>query len=44
MIFWNKLWNIKRLFGIYVQLLSETFAILRTVRDIVIMYIGLHVK
>jgi hypothetical protein len=35
-IFWNKLLNIERVFGISVQLFSETSAILRTERDIVI--------
>ena len=38
------LFNTKCLFGVSLQLLSETFFIPRSERDMIKMYIGLHVK
>jgi hypothetical protein len=44
-IFGRKLLNIKRVFRVFLQLLSETFFIVgRTERDMIEMCVGLHVK
>ena len=43
-IFRNMLSSIKHVFWFALQILSETFLMLRTERDNIYMYIGLHVK